>query len=668
MGPRQSADHELSADLPTAEGPGSLPLTAMQQALFGALGNMDPRLSDFYLGAILVLRDASNPVRMPQAAHVLREILDAVLEAQSVEGGVPSGDMGTRLGPAEAAWNRVRDSRANEGREDWWMDDHLRSFLDAMRDFFTWKTHERKARREQMREAVRGLDVSRRVLPPVLEEEVVRDGMRLRQYFIKVCHFDVAAEENVFLERLSEFESFLLNRLSPRTFADQSALDALSEEGQTSVMQPAMERAAALMKKGAANYQYFFEHVDSPAWIRPLAQRIEGGGFFANPPAPVEDDEGIRVPGWLPSQYLVRVAARAPDEVVGLILSINTDNERIHYDFVEAAIEMPGLLASGIAKREIEWLRQRPRLYFGLPGKLAALVCHLVEEGETDVGFALAEELLSVTKQPTHTGLIPQWHGRDSDWSYREVLGKVTPALITVDAARTLKLLLDLIRIVTKGESQQAGWAIDYFRAQRPRLEADDRSDYAVDQALLTALRDAARRVRSEGLLGTAELLDLLGPEDSRLYHRLACYTISSPPPPEVAALRRLLLTREAFLEGEPSPEYRALLSDSFSRLSEEERLHVLGWIDSGPPKSSTTESLGGDRAPSRGGPDPRRMQGAVVHESRVVSRGYVAGIRGPHDEAGARRRPSGRPPRRRRSPTPLPSRGRCTRGAGGGA
>ena len=46
-----------------------------------------------------------------------------------------------------------------------------------------------------------------------------------------------------------------------------------------------------------------------------------------------------------------------------------------------------------------------------------------------------------------------------------------------------------------------------------------------------------------------------------------------------------MLLLEHAFFEAEPSPEYRALVSESFARLSEADPSVLLGWIESGPPE-----------------------------------------------------------------------------------
>lgn len=561
--------------------PGSPSLEPAQSALLGALRDVEPRLADLYLGAMLVLRDAANPTRFAQAAHVLREILNAVLKVVSNDVSARPGDMGTKIRPSEAAWKRVLQAQGKENRASWQMDEDLEAFLDSFGEFFEWKARDRGERRDQMRRAVRRLDASRRALPPVLEEEVVGDGMKLLRFFIKVCHFNVETDEGQFQVRVAEFESFLMARLRPRTFADQEALDVVIAEAEDGVTEVSVERAVQLMKRGAANYVYFFERLSSPQWIQPLRDR----GFFRDPPAPVEDVDGIRVPGWLPSEYLARMASAAPADVSDLILSICTDNERIHSDFAGAAIEMPGPVASRIAERELKWLRHRPHLHFGLPGKLAALVCHLVDAGEPDAAFALTEELLRVRQDPAAgIGVSVMWHGRGSDWSYREILDQVTSLLLATDPGRTLSILTGLLRVIA-GSDDQTAWERDHFRVSRPRLETDDRADFDVDQALLTVLRDAVLRGRGDHLMAASEILDLLTPEGSRLFNRIGCFLLLPPPPVDPGVLRRPLLVKEAFFDYEPSPEYRALLSNSYRHLREEDRWLLLEWIDSGPPR-----------------------------------------------------------------------------------
>jgi hypothetical protein len=50
-----------------------------------------------------------------------------------------------------------------------------------------------------------------------------------------------------------------------------------------------IDRALLEVGKGYAQYQYFFEHLSSPAWLEPLSRH----GFFQKPPEPVREGQYI---------------------------------------------------------------------------------------------------------------------------------------------------------------------------------------------------------------------------------------------------------------------------------------------------------------------------------------------------------------------------------------
>ena len=56
-----------------------------------------------------------------------------------------------------------------------------------------------------------------------------------------------------------------------------------------------IERATQEIRKGYAQYRYFFEQLNSPSWLEPLAER----GFFSKPPDPQKvDGQHVRFPPW----------------------------------------------------------------------------------------------------------------------------------------------------------------------------------------------------------------------------------------------------------------------------------------------------------------------------------------------------------------------------------
>ena len=89
--------------------------------------------------------------------------------------------------------------------------------------------------------------------------------------------------------------------------------------------------------KRRADYDYFFDKIGSPDWIVPLRDN----GLFSSPPSVEIDGDYLKHPGWPESKYLSRMVEQAPEQVVETILLVpDTDNERVHEDFVEAAIKM----------------------------------------------------------------------------------------------------------------------------------------------------------------------------------------------------------------------------------------------------------------------------------------------------------------------------------------
>ena len=158
-----------------------------------------------------------------------------------------------------------------------------------------------------------------------------------------------------------------------------------------------VQQALAEIRKGSANFDYFFDSLTSPNWIKSLAQE----NVFGDPPQVERSEEGwIRIPGWTASEYLVRMAGDAPEDVLDVALSIETDNERIHSDLTEAALAMPGPLAARWAEREIAWLGEQRLLHVLLYDQLAQLIAHLVATDEIDRAFALAIELLRIYPPP----------------------------------------------------------------------------------------------------------------------------------------------------------------------------------------------------------------------------------------------------------------------------
>jgi tetratricopeptide (TPR) repeat protein len=348
-----------------------------------------------------------------------------------------------------------------------------------------------------------------------------------------------------------------------------------------------VERALAEIRKGNANFDYFFDSLSSAEWIKPLAAKR----VFQSPPEPDLSEGWIRVPGWSASRYLARMAGAAPDEVLEVALSIKTENERVHSDFTKAAIAMPGPLAARWAMHETGWLRRQRFLHLLLEDQLARLVTHLVETGEVNNAFALADELLRIYQPPMDTGespsrVRPKANARIPTREYYSVLQMVRPALVNADALRALALLAE--RVVealelTTGQLESRAAHEDFSHIWRPRVIDDNRADSEIEQALASALRDAAVQALAGRLLSSTDLAKSLSPYPGALIRRVLLHALGKAEAVDSDVLARQLVDRDQFNEPSPSPEYRELLAQGFGNLAPDQQQVLLDWIDQGP-------------------------------------------------------------------------------------
>jgi hypothetical protein len=344
-----------------------------------------------------------------------------------------------------------------------------------------------------------------------------------------------------------------------------------------------VDQALDEARRRAANYEYFFDRLESAEWIKPLEER----GLFSEPPEQLVDPEGyIRAPSWPPSAYLARVASQAPDDVMRAFLALDTNNERIMEDFVDAALSMPAAQAAQAADALADWLNKNDRLYFLLPRKLVDLVEFLCSADKVDPALRILIALFTPRALPHSEHQLAHADARFSAWEYDHLLKKATPPLLVADANNTLRALVQLLEIAVQAitpEGERSYVSEDYSRLWRVRIASDEDRGADVEDSLVSAVRDAGIKAREDRLVDDAALIESLGLNEERLFRRIACHVLARPPEVDVDLVQNMVLDREEFFSAEPAPEYRELLEAVFPRLSEPARERILGWIAEGP-------------------------------------------------------------------------------------
>jgi len=201
-------------------------LSRKQGELHDALVRVDPRLGPIYAGGLRVLEDDSNPDRLAQSAHSMRELMEKIEQE--------------RLPPVEAQLGQIRDQFLSgrerspcHSKEFGWageIDPQLSTLLDRLGAFFDWFAEVRPRRRELFESMLGRLDRSGLALPAPLVGRTWKRWKEIRGFFVGVSHHGKDTDLATLRNRIADFEVFLSDRLLPRTSAELDAIDAIIEE------------------------------------------------------------------------------------------------------------------------------------------------------------------------------------------------------------------------------------------------------------------------------------------------------------------------------------------------------------------------------------------------------------------------------------------------------
>jgi hypothetical protein len=209
-------------------------LVGQQLGFYQALAEQDGRAATWYLGARMTLSTTNNPERLQQAAHSLRELMDKLLPVLGLPAEAEGGRLGDRFADMTARWETAKEQSRCHSDGIWSgeIDEAARRGFIAVDEAIVWQRQNRPRRRETYRATIRALDVSRRPPPSWIEDTHVQLWNDLRDYFVRVCHHDRETDEDEFKGALDTLESFVLERLKPRTYAEQVTLDQLIAEAE----------------------------------------------------------------------------------------------------------------------------------------------------------------------------------------------------------------------------------------------------------------------------------------------------------------------------------------------------------------------------------------------------------------------------------------------------
>ena len=334
-------------------------------------------------------------------------------------------------------------------------------------------------------------------------------------------------------------------------------------------------RIVSLIRKTQANHEYFFDNLDDPTWLPVLAEE----GFFKKPIDAERGEGWIRYPFWPESRFLVRVAAKASDEVFEIATGIGeTDNVRVHEDLLRISAQLPGKMAAKLVRKEAAWLRDYDRHLMSLPEAAGEALAHLARERQLDAAYEFARALLAISRSESGGGSRRQAVARFHEYAYGRIIERAWPLLLDADAGRAFRFLCDrLSDVIELGYTHEPD-GYDSTSSWRPAIEDHGQNH---GHSLFDLLVDVVRDYSVE-LAQTPEGFELVLVElerrPARLFERLRLYVIRQRGPAELVATT-LTDPGEAF-DVLVWHEYGELLRHRYRDLDDEQREHVLALLD----------------------------------------------------------------------------------------
>lgn len=357
-------------------------------------------------------------------------------------------------------------------------------------------------------------------------------------------------------------------------------------------------KALREIEKGYAQYQYFFENLNSAAWLQPLYDH----GFFRNPPEPVRDGQYISFPLWPESRYLVRMARipEAQDTVLRIAAAIPaTENSRIHDDLADIALSLPPQQSAQLIPQLCAMIPNSVKLL--LAEKIGNLIVHLAAGREGQAALQLAGVALGLSPDPRFASsaedkslLSPSPLAHFRDWYYGRIVDRALPELVKccgIDAVRSFAALLD--DAIRYSRNQEDGGEEDYVYIRHPAIEhGKDRDDLV--SLLLCAVRDAAENLVTADATQFQPVIAILGKHKWVTFRRLELHLARTFPEEGLAVAERGFEHDPGVIaSGSLRHEAVLLLKTAFGRLTPDTQRRVLAWIDAGPSLESLRSWIG---------------------------------------------------------------------------
>ena len=344
------------------------------------------------------------------------------------------------------------------------------------------------------------------------------------------------------------------------------------------------------------NRTYFFDHLENPKWVMPLA---DAGFFREAPEAETLDEDQIRFPPWPEGRYLTRVASIDPKAVSQVLRQMTTSsNPAVTRLQFTAAVELPDSAIVDLADKIVE-LCQAPHLNYFAEDAAAAigrLAVAATESSELNRAFKAAKSLLDIHESSSIQDLgisrvRDRATSRISPWLYGRVIDALLPVLVDKAGLEGVAFFLSILyKAMLMDCANDAGMedsrSDQHSYIWRRRIGSDsEHGRPELRQILVSALRDASLRYASLGD-GATEAVVLRLENSSQLFRRIALHVLANTTFGRELVSERIG-SRILFDAFQVRNEYHEFIRARFGDANPMAQDTFLRWIEDGPDMES---------------------------------------------------------------------------------
>lgn len=328
---------------------------------------------------------------------------------------------------------------------------------------------------------------------------------------------------------------------------------------------------------------YFFERLDSPDWLDPLAEYNLLSTSWAGLD---EVDDGLRLWHWPAGRYLVKMAASSDPavraKVVDALRAASVSNDQdVHWHGSEAIAALPAAEAEPLIDILDGWLSRDTRLPHS--SAVHTILGNLVKGDRPEAALGLFGSLYRIVDLDGRATTLFGQH------MFEHYLPQDVSACATRLGSDLVGVLCQMLDSALRIERRVSDDPPADYSHHMSRTISEHGSKHGVVDALVGGIVRSARLISTASPDRLEAVVAEISKYPSRLFTRLRLHVLSIDP--EAASALATSSLDDADLVGETwcNVEYGELAAAWFDRVPKETRARILGTVDKVPSKNEAS-------------------------------------------------------------------------------